>query len=127
MPRVPASIQVTNRHFQHVADQLTLESAVEAVPYQRHSETSREAAESLAGGVARSHEKMVLEYLRTLRGLGTRGATDLEIDAYFRTAGVKFTTMRPRRIKLVQQGLVVETGETRPTPTGRRATVWTAA
>jgi transcription initiation factor IIE alpha subunit len=88
------------------------------VPCQRHSPTSRQAAESVRPHLGALQQR-VLDFIRD-RG----GATDNEIIA---GTGLSGSTVRPRRIELVQRGLVVDCGETRATETGRKAVVWRAA
>lgn len=63
---------------------------------------------------------------RTYRMLvrrGSNGATDHEIQ---HLSGMNPSTQRPRRIELVERGLVKDSGITRPTPSGRSAVVWIA-
>lgn len=89
-------------------------------PAQRHSETSRAAALSMkprAGNL----RALVLAFIRS-RGEG--GATDEEIQE---ALAMPASTQRPRRIELVSGALVVDSGLTRPTRSGRQATVWRAA
>lgn len=61
--------------------------------------------------------------LSFLRGMGTYGATDDEMQD---TLPMNANTQRPRRGELAQDGLIVRSGEKRPTRTGRRADVWVA-
>lgn len=88
-------------------------------PYVRGSETSREAAEAIAPDTP-TLRRAVLEYLRSR---GPTGATDDEMQT---ALGMHAHTQCPRRIELVSAGLVVKSGEKRPTRSGRAATVWTA-
>ena len=80
-----------------------------------HPETSHEAAEKIAepAGTLRARVLSFIEYWG--------GATDEEIQL-----GLKMnpSTERPRRVELVERGLVEDSGETRPTRSGRKATVW---
>lgn len=86
-------------------------------PAQQHSATSRDAAEKICGEAANLRAK-VLAYIQ---GCGIDGATDEEgIDA----TGLPASTYRPRRVELVQAGLVMDSGRERPTRSGRKATVW---
>ncbi len=59
-----------------------------------------------------------------LIALGGMGATDHELAV---ALGMNPSTVRPRRLELVESGAVVDSGQTRPTPSGRAATVWTVA
>jgi hypothetical protein len=52
------------------------------------------------------------------------GATDEEIQF---VVGMNPSTQRPRRIELVRMGLVRDSGTTRLTRAGRKATVWVIA
>jgi hypothetical protein len=97
-------------------DEFDFESEPEA-PYQRHSDTSREAAEAIEPS-AESYRGQVLA---EIRGRGLRGATDDEIQV---ALGMNPSTERPRRVELWRASLVMPTRETRPTRSGRPATVW---
>jgi hypothetical protein len=50
------------------------------------------------------------------------GATDQELQRLCRLSG---DTERPRRVRLVELGLVEDSGQTRRGASGRKATVWT--
>jgi hypothetical protein len=86
-------------------------------PAQRHSPTSVEAANSI---------KPVLNELQTkvfaaFEYVAEEGLTDEEgISALSMPA----STYRPRRVELVEAGLVRNSGRTRPTASGRKAVVW---
>lgn len=54
---------------------------------------------------------------------GAFGATDEEAQD---ALGMGPSTQRPRRVELVGLGLVYDGGGTRPTRSGRKATVWVA-
>jgi hypothetical protein len=86
-------------------------------PAQRKSATSVAAAREItpAGNRLRA---AVLEFLRGRPA----GATDEEIQTGL---GMNPSTQRPRRVELVDAGLVVAAG-TRRTASGRKATVWKA-
>lgn len=88
------------------------------LPFVRGSDTSKAAADSMAERVTRL-EAMVLDVLDCLED----GATDEEIDRCCRLS----RTLRPRRVALVRRGLVRDSGRTRVTTSGRRATVWVLA
>ena len=81
-------------------------------PFQRHSPTSREAADLETGNL----RSRVLRYIEE-RG----GATDEEAQL---ALGMSPSTQRPRRVELVQSGAVRDSGRTRPTRSGRQAVVW---
>ena len=88
------------------------------LPFQKHSATSRAAAESVVN--ADSLEGLVLAFIQER---GDEGATDLEAQAALKLDG---STQRPRRRKLEQLGLVFDSGRTRATLSGRQAVVWIA-
>lgn len=86
------------------------------LPYQQHSATSREAAQSMEQD-ARTLRQQVLDYIREQ---GVNGATDEEIqDALHMNP----STQRPRRVELMKMGKVAING-TRKTKSGRLASVW---
>lgn len=82
--------------------------------------TKRAAAESIAPHKSRLCERV----LAFIRGRGARGATDEET-----TLGLamRSDTARARRCELADTGLVIDSGQRRPTLSGRRAVVWVAA
>lgn len=82
-------------------------------PYQRHSDTSKAAAVAIEPKAGSLRAK-VLEHLRGCE----RGATDKEMQAALDMGG---STQRPRRIELVEAGLVRDSGVRRD-----RSTVWVA-
>jgi predicted ArsR family transcriptional regulator len=84
-------------------------------PYQPHSATSKDAADSMAGKTG-SLRARVLDLLKV------EALTDEEIATRLNLAG---NTARPRRIELVSGGLVIQSG-TRKTASGRTAAVWSA-
>jgi len=87
--------------------------------FQRHSDTSRAAAESLSAAALSQSQRRVLELI----GSRPDGATDEEI-----AAGLDMnpSTARPRRIELVGLGLIVKAG-VRKTRSRRNADVWRVA
>jgi hypothetical protein len=86
-------------------------------PCQRHSVTSREAADAIKPDASELRRR-VLAYLR---GRGEDGATDEEMQT-----GIPMVpnTQRPRRVELVEMGSVVDSGRKRRTRSGRNAVVW---
>lgn len=89
-------------------------------PRQQHSPTSTEAAEAIEPR-ADTLRAQVLDYLRMCN---VNGATDEEMQL---ALGMNPSTQRPRRVELVNAGLVVDSGRTRPTASGRAAVVWVVA
>lgn len=86
----------------------------ESLPYQPHSETSKAAAERHAPQAATGRQLV----LRAIWKAGKRGMTDKELQV---ATGLDGNTQRPRRIELVQRGLVRDSGMQRD-----RCTVWIA-
>lgn len=89
-------------------------------PHQPHSDTSRAAAEAIAPRAA-TLRRLVLEWLQSQ---GEQGGTDEEGRL---ALGLTVSTCVPRRVELMKAGLVRDSGRTRPTRSGRQATVWIAA
>lgn len=87
-------------------------------PYQAHSPTSREAASSMLESLD-ACQRRVYQFI-ALRGRW-RGATDEEIQVALE---MNPSTERPRRIELCNKGLIENSGRTRKTRSGRKATVW---
>lgn len=85
-----------------------------SVPFQKTSETSREAAVSMET----HHEPLEEKVFRALKA-STWGLTDEEIDTLLQPP----STLRPRRVKLLHDGRIREIGK-RPTKSGRLAVVW---
>ena len=88
--------------------------------YVPHSQTSRDAAQQIETDAPTLRES-VFRFLASHRGTG---ATDEEIQ---RGLGINPSTQRPRRIELVERGLVRDSGLKRRTESGRNAVVWEAA
>lgn len=87
--------------------------------HQKHSPTSRAAAESIKPRVGPMHAQL-LEWLMCS---GTYGLTDEGMQLL----GMAQNTQRPRRRELQQAGLIADSGRTRPTSSGRQAVVWILA
>jgi hypothetical protein len=88
------------------------------LPFQRHSETSRDAAEQALPSAGTQRRAVYDALLRHARGL-----TDEQQQELLR---MNPSTQRPRRIELVATGRVIDSGETRPTRSGRKAVIWKA-
>ena len=86
-------------------------------PYQTHSDTSQRAAVAIEPKAGTLRDSV----LSFLRGRMDRGATDEEIQRFLE---MDPSTQRPRRIELVQAGLVRNSGGTRTTTSGRQAVIW---
>jgi hypothetical protein len=84
-------------------------------PYQRHSDTSREAAELIEPRINTLRRK-VLDYWRKVRLSTDEQAQDaLEMNP---------STERPRRGELFDQGYLRDSGKRALTKSGRRAVLW---
>ncbi|MBI1309669.1 hypothetical protein GC176_00035 [bacterium] len=88
------------------------------LPSNRHA-TSQDAAESVRPIVS----TLVRRVFDFVQSCGLDGATDAEMQSALDLPG---NTQRPRRRWLEQNGYVRDSGETRPTPSGRGAAVWMA-
>ena len=86
-------------------------------PAQRHSETSIAAAEAIKPRVEIYRERILAEIKRS----GALGRTDGELQEQLNMNG---STQRPRRIELVDAGLVKNSGRTRKSASGRACVVW---
>jgi hypothetical protein len=82
-------------------------------------ETSRAAAAAIRPDAGRLRQLV----LQAIVERGTIGATDEEIQ---NALGLPGNTQRPRRRELEQVGLIRDSGQRRPTSSGRRAIVWVA-
>ncbi len=89
-----------------------------APPAQLHSSTSQAAADSVQPAASRLRQ-LVFDYIKARAD----GATDEEI---YLACDLGPNTARPRRVELVSFGLVKDSGQVRPTLSGRKATVWVA-
>lgn len=85
----------------------------------RARNTSRQAAEK---HLPRSGSTRATIYEYIMRQ-GMRGATDYEIQKYLKIDG---NTVRPSRITLFKDGLIVDAGTTRANDNGNQCTVWRA-
>ena len=85
-------------------------------PAQRHSPTSLAAAAQIEKHIGPLH-KRILDYLSA----HPEGATDDELQTALE---MNPSTQRPRRIELAAAGRIENFGTTRPTRSGRAATVW---
>lgn len=86
-------------------------------PAQRHSQTSVEAARQVKG-IAAAQRAEVFAFILNR---GELGSTDEECQQGLTMQG---SSQRPRRCELVASGVVVDSGQTRITTSGRKAVVW---
>ena len=94
----------------------------DTLPYQKHSATSKEAA-----GLERKRQRgLRWEILELFKTVEWGGFTDEELYECFhlRKMPPKESTVRVRRVGLVDDGYVVKSGATRLTRSGHKATVW---
>lgn len=84
-------------------------------PHQKHSATSRAAA----GQVSTETKRAAVRRFITISN--AYGATDQEIQDFLE---MDPSTERPRRRELELQGIIIDSGRTRPTRSGRQAVVW---
>lgn len=89
------------------------------LPSVRGSETSEAAAEEALPN-AGTQRRRLWDFLEER---GEKGATDEEMQEHL---GMNPSTQRPRRVELVERGLVYDSGEKRDTRSGRKAVVWKA-
>lgn len=89
-----------------------------SLAYQRHSDTSSEAAHMISE-YANTLRAKVLLYLRA----HPEGLTDEQMQ---NDIPMPPSTQRPRRCELVDHGLVIDSGTRRKTASGRSAVVWKA-
>jgi DNA-binding transcriptional regulator GbsR (MarR family) len=92
----------------------------DTAPYQAHSDTSKEAAEAIEPWMNSLRGKVY----QAIHMSGKEGLTDLEIEE---ATGISGSTVRPRRIELLEMGLVRAAKEKRQTPSGRWSYVWVSA
>ena len=98
------------------ADQLSMNFTA---PFVKGSTTSRAAAKAIEPVAGTQRARILM----TLRGWVYTGATDGELCFMCELDG---STVRPRRQELQKAGLIVDSGRTRKTSSGRDATVWVA-
>ena len=87
------------------------------LPYQKHSYTSRLAAVH-AEPKAGTQRGILFDHFTRL---GSYGATDEEMQTLTK---MNPSAERPRRIGLLDQGFIKDSGRTRATSSGRQAVVW---
>lgn len=98
-------------------DQMTFQDAVGKYQRAGQSGTSRVAAVE-AVPLTGSKRQAVFHFIQEQ---GWRGATDEEIQT---ALDMNPSTQRPRRVELVDQGLIQDSGRTRLTRSRRAAAVW---
>lgn len=94
--------------------------------HQKHSATSRAAAEAIKPRIGPMH-RAILEHLRETEAWASAnlvGSTDEEMQRELDMPG---STQRPRRRELQNADLIIKSGTTRKTQSGRLAVVWMLA
>ena len=94
-------------------------SQVSSAPYQRHSATSKAAAKAIEPVAGTQRGRMLAQ----IKEFGFFGMTDQD---FARICFLPGDSVRPRRGELLKAGLIVDSGITRKTVSGRQATVWVA-
>lgn len=97
-----------------------IQHSIEFPPFQEHSAPSLDAAVAIKPSAATLRD-CVFAFIEEQ---GKYGATDDEIQIGL---NMNPSTQRPRRVELVEMGLVVRATLNRKTRTGRSAAVWIAA
>ena len=98
-------------------EQLSLEDTLGKFQRQGQASTSRAAAVAAIPLTGKSR----IAVWQVIRDSGGHGATDEEIQAKLR---MNPSTQRPRRVELVEQGRIVDSGRRRRTASRRDAVVW---
>ena len=88
-------------------------------PFPHGSETARLAAEAIAPHAPILRDRV----LAFIASRGPDGAIDEEVALGLR---IRESTARARRVELRDLGIVINSGQVRPTTSGRLAVVWTA-
>jgi len=89
-------------------------------PYVKGSSTSKAAAHAIEPHLGRL-ERLVMD---AIEAAGANGLTDKEME---RQLNLEHETGSPRRCRLVDLGLVVDSGMTRPSERGNPSKVWVAS
>lgn len=92
-----------------------------SLPAVRKSRTSQAAARAVQPSKAEAQRRAILA---ALDKAGAAGLTDGEIQE---RSGVHPDAERPRRVELVNRGLVIKTARERPSPKNQPCTVWVGA
>ena len=85
-----------------------------------HGATAHEAADRIEGASGKQRAAVLAEIIRS----GELGRTDGELAEML---DLNPSSARPRRIELVEAGLIVDSGRTRKTASGRASVVWREA
>tara|TARA_Y100000004_G_C8600091_1_gene280196 strand:+ start:130 stop:465 length:336 start_codon:yes stop_codon:yes gene_type:complete len=107
----------SNYEQQDIFSQNSLE---ETAPFQRHSFTSKQAADQ----IQESAKTLRAKLFRFIKSRGQYGCTDEEAQT---SLPMLPSTQRPRRVELANLGLIKKNGQTRKTKSNRNAAVWIAS
>lgn len=97
---------------------LTIEQNTPGLARHDHPPTAKAAAATTNTGKTR---RFVMDLINRR---GWAGATDEEIITAGTAAGFSANGLRPRRVELVRDGVVADSGRKRATQSGRQAIVW---
>jgi len=98
--------------------QLTFDAYRGDAPFVRGSDTSESAAEQAAP----FRMSLSNQVLAVIKRAGSHGVTDDEVEVRL---DLRHQTASARRRELVLAGVIKDSGNRRPTRSGRQATVWT--
>jgi len=117
-PKPPVTLEMFDtkpfdKRVRHASGDVTMTGKVR----RDHPDTAVEAAVAVAPSATRLRTEVLLH----LRQHGPKTDEQMQ-DAL----GMNPNTQRPRRVELVERGLVGDSGERRPTRAGRKAIVWKA-
>lgn len=116
-PRLGSSGAGLNNPNTHPDSNLVRVRLTPPARYNAPPGTSGEAARMIATHAATQRAAILALFVKA----GTFGATDAEIEL---ATDLRAQSVSPRRGELRTLGLIVDSGQRRPTPRGRPATVW---
>lgn len=97
---------------------LTIDANTPGLVRNDHPDTAKDAAGKANTGKTRRY------VYDLINRRGWAGATDEEIINEGTRAGFSANGLRPRRVELVRDGVVIDSGRKRATQSGRQAIVW---
>lgn len=107
----------------HAGKQSATPDPKQTLPAPSHHAAPRGTSEIAAQQIGKAAPNLRQRIFDAIAAAGPRGLTDDEAEALL---GIKPQSYTPRRGELVRLGLVVDSGERRPTSSGRPAAVWVA-
>lgn len=93
---------------------------------QPHAYVQNGAKPTAAAAAAKAKPGSGTQRGRVLRCIVDAGAEGVTDDQVRDRLGLELNTIRPRRLELVEAGYVIDSGDTRMTPSGNPAVVWLA-